>query len=179
MPSEVILPGAAITIILMITASTFIGFLAYSTTLLLTSIREYVELQTQKKLNRVLILEVNATSIEGSGGRITIEFTIHILNNGIDPVYDMASCDLLIQYSAVNSKVEIVRLAYGVDWQVSEITLARNYTVPFTSKPVIEPGEIGVITGAFTSNVDVGKPIRFIFVSHYGSSDMRWVLLGS
>ncbi|MEM4881791.1 MAG: hypothetical protein QXP89_06725, partial [Desulfurococcaceae archaeon] len=61
MPSEVVLPGAVVTLVFLIAASLFIGTLTYSATLLHGSLKDYVESLARSRLNRITI--ANATIV--------------------------------------------------------------------------------------------------------------------
>ncbi|MEM1628912.1 MAG: hypothetical protein QXP02_02085 [Desulfurococcaceae archaeon] len=181
MPSEVLLPGVAVTLTLMFIASMLIGMLIYSTTLLFTSIRNNADTILRSRLNRVLITnaELTITGIDENIGVYRVDIVIYVHNDGLEPIYDMDKCDLMIQYYKVDGGVEVVRLIYGDNWYVDKIFLTDSYAVSFNSKNSIGPGETGVINGYFiVENIDVSRPVRVLFASHYGYTTSRWVSLG-
>ncbi|MEM4035504.1 MAG: hypothetical protein QXU97_02670 [Fervidicoccaceae archaeon] len=181
MPSEVLLPGVAVVLTMMLIASTLVSVLMYSSTSLLSSMRDHANIMLRSKLNRILITnaEAIATNINENTSTYRIDFVIYIYNEGSEPIYDMNKCDLMIQYYTVSNGVEVVRLTYGENWRITEVFLTDNYAISFNSKNSIGPGELGVIEGHLVrDNIDISKPIKMLFTSHYGYTASRWVSLG-
>lgn len=181
MPSEVILPSVAATLVLMIMASMFVGALVYSTAVLHGALKDYVDILARSKLNRVVLTNATVLSVVEIGpGLHRVEFRIYVYNDGQDTIYAMEKCDLMVQYHTVSGDVRVVRLLYGVDWFVEGVIIVDDYLVNPSTTPAIGPSETGVVKGNFIAeNIDTSRPVKVIFASHYGYTATRWLVLGS
>lgn len=174
MPSEIIIPGFIVMLIIMVAAIAVVGVILHASSILNTALNEYMA----NTARRISVIEIiNASAIAYTE---TIEFNVTILNKGSEPLYDMASTDVMVQYFTISNSVNTLYLKYGVNWEPVAVYLTSNYSLPYTSKPVVETGECLLIKGWFsTQDIDVSKPLKIIIVSQYGAKDMRWVTIGS
>jgi len=176
MPVEVILPSAATILVFMVMASALMGLLVYSTTLLYAALRDHVDSLAKAKLNRVVITSATALVSAGNNSYL-VEFEVHVYNDGVDPIYAMDKCDLIVQYYTTNGELRVLRLIYGLNWTLEKVIITSDYAV---LKPSIGPSETGVIRGTFTAeNIDINRPLKAVFTSHYGYTAMRWFSIGS
>lgn len=174
MPSEIIIPGFIVILIIMVAAIAVIGMILHASSMLNTALNEYIA----NTVRRIGVIEITNASVIAYAG--TIEFNVTILNKGSEPLYDMASTDIMVQYFTISNNVNTLYLKYGVNWEPVAVYLTNNYSLPYTSKPIVETGECLLIKGWFnTQDIDVSKPLKIIIVSQYGAKDVRWVIIGS
>lgn len=180
MPAETIIPGIAAILILLVSSSLLVAMFVYSTTIIFDSFKGGADELVRSRLNRVEIRNATAIVMLMNDGKNVIKLVIYVFNDGVDPIFNVDACDLLIHYYSKDGSTKTTRLAYGKEWQISQIILAENHAVPFDFKRSIGPGETGVIEALFIRvDLDISKPIKVIFVSQYGSTSIRWVSLGS
>jgi len=170
MPSEVVVPGFAVIVLLLITALSIVGVIGASMSMAVDSIRESYE-NSYKRSTRVTIRYANASYSDGS-----LEVELELLNNGPHPVYKLDACDLIIEYFSTSGSLKSLRLSYATDWIVERVLLVESYGVSFTEHPLIDTGEVGSIrASAAIEDLDAARPLKVVFATHYGTRDSRWV----
>lgn len=174
MPSEVIIPGFVVIAVLLVVSIYAVTVLTGTISALADALRAHSE-NMAKLYNKVEIVDARVNAYDNSTG--VLDLTLLVKNIGEDPVYLMDKCDLIVEYSTAGSGVVVRRLTYGAEWFVEYVSIAGNYSVPFSERRLIGGGEVGVIRAVFTAgSIDLNKPFKVIFVSHYGTKGSRWVL---
>uniref|UniRef100_A0A7C2BLP5 Flagellin n=1 Tax=Thermosphaera aggregans TaxID=54254 RepID=A0A7C2BLP5_9CREN len=170
MPSEIIIPGFTAIVLLLMVALSVTGALTTSLSLIVNAVKEAQE-DSLRKMNRVIIKQAIVNYRDG-----VLEAEILVENDGSNPVYKFEECDLILDYFSSNGMLKSVRLSYSSNWFVEKVFLVEDYSVSFTEHPLIDRGEVGEIRVlAFVNDLDVEKPLRIVFTTHYGSSDSKWV----
>jgi len=175
MPSEVLVPGLAAIVLLIIATLSIVGVIGTSMSMAVNSIRESYE-SSYKMSSRITIQQVNA-SYSGK----SLEVNLTVLNNGPYPIYKFEACDLIIEYFSSSGSLKSLRLSYASDWTVERVLLVvESYGVSFTEHPLIDTGEVGLIRAhATVGDLDAAKPLKVVFATHYGSRDSRWVAVNA
>lgn len=173
MPSEVIIPGFVVIAVLLVVSVYAVSTLTSTISELASAVRAQGE-SVAKLYNRVEVLEVRVNGYDNVTS--TLDLTILVENRGEDPIYLMDKCDLIVEYSSVDSKVVARRLRYGDEWSIEYVIIAGNFSVPFEERRFVGSGEVGAIRAVFSaSDIDLGKPFKVVFVSHYGTRGSKWV----
>lgn len=179
MPSEVIIPGFITIIVLLIAVVAATGVLIQTSSMLVKALNEQAE-NSMRRNSFVEIVDASLNITASETGGFHVEFYILVLNKGSEPLYDMDSTDLIVQYFTNLGTLETLYLKNRVNWEPVAVYLTANYSIPYSLKPVVDTGEYIAIRGSFDSdNIDAGKPVKVIFVSQYGARDSRWVSNGS
>jgi len=174
MPSEVLVPGLAATVLLLIATLSIVGVIGTSMSMAVNSIRESYE-SSYKMSSRITIQQVNA-SYSGE----SLEVNLTVLNSGPYPIYKFEACDLIIEYFSSSGSLKSLRPSYASDWTVERVLLVESYGVSFTEHPLIDTGEVGLIRAhATVGDLDAAKPLKVVFATHYGSRDSRWVAVNA
>jgi hypothetical protein len=174
MPSETIIPGFTVVIVLFIATASIIGVIITATTMAVNTIRlGYVEYY--ERMTRISIVEVNLTYLNS-----VLEGTIRVYNYGPLAIYRLEACDLVIEYYSISGVLKTLRLTYETHWYIEKIILAGDYSIEFSDHPIIGEGETGLIR-VYVSivDIDVEKPLRVVFTTQYGTSDSKWVILNA
>lgn len=175
MPSEVIIPGFAVIVLLLVASIYFASMLTNAVSALADALRTYND-NLAKLNNKVKIVEAEAM-IVGNG---VLHVFLMVENQGYDPIYRMNECDLILEYTSLDAGVVPAKLRYGAEWWVESVIIAGDYTVSFDERRVIGGGEIGVIRAVFkAADLDPSRPFKVVFVSQYGSRDYKWVIIGA
>ena len=174
MPSEVLVPGLAAIVLLIIATLSIVGVIGTSMSMAVNSIRESYE-SSYKMSSRITIQQVNA-SYSGE----SLEVNLTVLNSGPYPIYKFEACDLIIEYFSSSGSLKSLRLSYASDWTVEQVLLVESYGVSFTEHSFIDTGEVGLIRAhATVGDLDAAKPLKVVFATHYGSRDSRWVAVNA
>ena len=173
-PSEVIIPGFAVVIVLFIITLSIIGIISISLSTAINTLRENYEI-SYKRLSSISMQQV---SVNYSNG--LLELNITIFNNGPHPLYKFEACDLIVEYYSTSGSLKSVILHYNLNWTVEKVILVENYSISFTEQPIINSGEAGLIKGLATiEDIDVEKPLRVVFTTQYGTADSKWVIISA
>jgi archaellum component FlaF (FlaF/FlaG flagellin family) len=174
MPSEVLVPGLAAIVLLIIATLSIVGVIGASMSMAVNSIRESYE-SSYKRSSRITIQQVNA-SYSGK----SLEVNLTVLNNGPYPIYKFEACDLIIEYFSLSGSLKSLRLSYGSNWTVEKVFLIESYGLSFTEHPLIDTNEAGLIrANAIVGDLDAAKPLKIVFTTHYGSRDSKWVAVNA
>ncbi len=170
MPSEIVIPGFTAAILLLMIALSTAGALTMSLSLIINTVRQVQE-DFLRKMTKITIKQASVNYSDGM-----LEVVIIVENSGPYPIYRMEDCDLIIEYFSLDGSFKSVRLSYPSNWIVEKVFLVEEYAVGFDEHSLIDRGEAGGIRGfAFINDLDVEKPLRIVFTTHYGSSDSKWV----
>ncbi len=172
MPSEVVVPGVAAVVLLIIAALSIVGAIGSSISMAVNSIREGYEI-AYKRLSRITIQRASASYSRG-----LLEVNVTVLNEGPYPVYRFEACDLIVEYFSTSGPLKSLRLSHPADWTVEEVFLVESYGVSFTEHPLIDTGEACLIRAfAAVEDLDAARPLRVVFTTHYGSRGSKWVVV--
>lgn len=172
MPSEIIVPGFTVIVLLFLVLISIISVIFAATTMF-TNILKLGYEDLQKKTTRISIIELNVT-YNGS----VLEGELKIMNHGPLALYKFDACDLIIEYYSTNGSLKTMKLTYPLQWNITRVILVGDYWVEFKDHPVIESSEIGLLRlSTNIIDIDRSRPLKIVFVSHYGVSDSRWVIL--
>lgn len=172
MPSEVVIPGLTFIVLLLLAFMHVVLALLTTINMLADSLGTY-SYNLSKLGDKIEIVDVDITVIDNN----TLFIMLLVVNRGSNPIYQMDKCDLIIEYTTLTSTSISTRLRYRNDWYVEYVLITENYAIPFNERGLIGSGEIGVIKAVFRAiDVDLSKPLRIVFVSHYGAKDYRWVV---
>jgi len=174
MPSEVVVPGFAVIVLLLIVALSIAGVISTSMSMAVNSIKESYE-SAYKRSTKVTIQRAVANYSEG-----LLEVELEVLNSGPHPIYKLDACDLIIEYFSASGPLKSLRLSYATDWVVERVFLVESYGVSFAEHPLIDAGEVGLIR-AYTSieDLDATRPLKVVFATHYGTRDSKWVMVNA
>lgn len=173
------LAGAIVLYVLLITGVSLIGALLYGVVDLAKEISQNYRMTIRYYCSIVKIQNVTIDSVTWIDTDATVNMTIVLNNPGEEPLWDFTHSDIFVTYLVNGSnKLETIRLTYGSNWTIESVLLTENYSVQFSSHPLIEQGESGVIKVSFTAPINMTHPIRIVFVSQYGSRAAVWVDVG-
>lgn len=173
------LAGTIVLYVLLIVGVSLIGALLYEVIDLAKEINQSYHITLRHYYNIIRILNVTIDSITWVGTNATVNMTIILKNSGEEPLWDFVHSDIFVTYMVNGTnELETIRLAYGSNWTVESVLLTESYSVQFSSHPLIDLGESGVIKASFTAPINTTYPIRIVFVSQYGTRSAVWVDAG-